>query len=150
MKAPQHSHDPWELDDDTPPPWRLTIEDRARLLGHKVSANARWAIFALQALLDEVRAIPQSSFIRYIALYGPLANGVESEAISLCAILIGTTPAPIYAELGAQLTDLLSGAQRTYALKIDCLMVMEHDIARPDRRPPEFTAIEHDHVVVWP
>ena len=115
-----------------------------------MTTDVRWKLFALHAFLGELRAIPQSNFIRYIALYGPLANGVEADEIALATILAGTTPAQIHARLWDQIAALLLHCERTYAVTINCLLVSEASLADAMKRPPQFTAIEHEHVIVWP
>ena len=142
--------DPWELEDDTPPPWRATIETRAAAIHQPLTSEARWSLFALQSLLADLRSIPEYSFIRTIVLYGPLANGVAHDPLSLMAVLYETTPASAHATIWEQLGERFKVVERTFALRVDCLITTEGELSNSATQPPHYATIEHDYVVVWP
>lgn len=141
--------DPWELDDDQPMLWRATILARAQALGQSVEPEARWALFALQTVLEALPQLPSIVALRDILLYGPLANGAPGEVMRLLAVTsdhaVPSARSAIWDELG----DLFTQAERMYAIKIDCLIVSETELGRSCHNPQLWQSIANDNVVVW-
>ncbi len=141
--------DKWELEDDKPMLWRATIDARARQLGQRVSEDVRWALFALQSVLEGFTARPGSDFVRDVLLYGPFANGVWADVMSVVVIVRADASPAGRSRVWDDLDELLADAERMYALKFDCVVLNEADIVDPQRMPPDWPIIVADHVVVW-
>lgn len=145
----QH-RDQWEMDDDLPSLWRVAIDDRARAQGHTISRDARWMLFALQDALKEIDDFKSAQHVRFIAIYGPLANGVESEHLSLALVVKAYTPPMQRAAVWEAFAEHFAQVELKYAVSIDCLMLDEETIARPTSSSPIWATIERDSVLVWP
>lgn len=145
-----HHRDPWEIDDEPPPIWEATILKRARDLGNQIDQDTRWALFALRAVINEIAALPDANCVRWIALAGPLANGVAGERIQMAVIVLADIPYTQQATLWSDLNTLLTKADRTYAQQFDCLFLSETEIGHPTNPPLAWQAIAHDHLIVWP
>ena len=147
MNAPQR--DPWELDDDQPMLWRTTVLARAQALRQTVDAEARWALFALQTVLEALPQMPSIVALRDILLYGPLANGAPDEVMRLLAITRRDAPPQARSTIWEDLGDLFTQAERLYAIKIDCLIISENEMGDPRHGAHLWQTIANDNVLVW-
>jgi hypothetical protein len=141
--------DKWELDDDRPMLWRAKVTERARAIGERITEDARWELFALQAVLETFATMPGVDYVSDILLYGPLASGAPAEVISLTVIVrAGTSPAG-RARVWDDLDALFADAERMYALKFDCIVLSAEEISEPQNAPHAWQIIAADHVIVW-
>ncbi len=149
MPHHQPFRDPWELEDDRPDPWRDVIVERAHSLGQPIDREARWALFALHSTLHLIAATPDHTAFRWMMLYGPLANGAPDAVVRIVVVTRAETPAIIRATAWNDLTRIFADAERTYALRFDCLMLREEDMEDAQRLPANWSIILHDHVIIW-
>jgi hypothetical protein len=96
-----------------------------------------------------IARFPEAVAIRHIALYGPLTNGVVGERIGL-AVIMQDAVAALQASLWDKLNVALVQAEHAYALRFDCLLLTEHEIADTAHPSNAWLTIAHEHVVMWP
>jgi hypothetical protein len=141
--------DKWELDDDRPMLWRATVAKRARAIGERITEEARWELFALQAVLETFTQTPGSDYVSDILLYGPLASGAPAEVIALAVIVRAAAPPAGRARVWDDLDALFVDAERMYALRFDCVVLSQEEISDPQSAPHAWQIIAADHVIVW-
>ncbi len=141
--------DKWELDDDRPMLWRATVATRARAIGERITEEARWELFALQAVLETFATMPGSDYVSDILLYGPLASGAPAEVIALAVIVRAAAPPAGRGRVWDDLDVLFVEAERMYALKFDCVVLGQEEISDPQHVPHAWQIIAADHVIVW-
>jgi hypothetical protein len=149
MPHRQPERDPWELADDQFATWRAVIAERADDLGQVIDREARWALFALQSTLQLIAATPDHAAFRWMILHGALANGAPDTVVRIVVITRAGAPATIRADAWNDLSRIFAEAERTYALRFDCLMLREEDMEDANRLPANWSIILHDHVIVW-
>jgi hypothetical protein len=135
--------DPWELDEDRPAPWRV------ELAGQATSQTARWELFALQSVLDELQHSPLRGAVQMMFLYGPLAEGVASGTIRLVAVLTRGVSRQKSNTVWQVFSRLFSDGEAMYCVRFDCWLINVEDLD-DSRHPVHSSALVGVTMRVWP
>lgn len=141
--------DPWELDGDQIPPWRLQIEERAQEFPDALTRPARWALFALQRFMAEMYWPTIGQDVREIGIYGSLANGIWVWQVDVAAVVRAGAAEDAADRLLTEMERAAAIVIRQCAVPI-APVVVTAEMTDPERESAQWAAIRLDYVVIWP
>jgi hypothetical protein len=142
--------DPWEMEGDIVPAWRINIAERAKVTGCPMTREIRWRLFAIQSLMDELRIKPAAGAVKYIVLHGPLVHGQMVDIISLAFIIARDTFHSTQDHLWTGLTELSLEIEYQFGMRFDCLITSEEELDDPTIYPVPAKVFAGEYLIIWP
>ncbi len=146
---PRHQRDPWELAQDSIPPWRAEIVRRATHLGHPPQRDARWAMYAIQRFLEILSQDPICRQIASVGITGALSNGIWLEQVELACILIEPIARHQTGPIAQELTVILARVEHECAVPIVLVLLAASEIVT-GKESTRWLGLHADYLAIWP